>query len=193
MSALEKITRINQGIHQDYLYQTVDLAEIGENMIVPLSKYDNRVVAIRPKDCEKETLWACFSDEVARNIADYILFMAIDDEIVCFILELKKLKTESSNYKAINQILSTHPLVKMIYEKTTGENASMLKTIGIKVFGTGDKSQIKVSSREKRIIPNQLAKENELIAIGSFSQNRRSETLTSLVHFYTECKRIFVN
>ncbi|MCK9639586.1 MAG: hypothetical protein M0R39_06705 [Prolixibacteraceae bacterium] len=193
MSPTELITKINQGIHDNYSHRPMMLTESGENMRVPLSRYDTDLVIIRPKDDERDIHWACFSDEVERNIADYIVFKAIGNEVICFILELKKSKTNHNVTKATNQILSTHPLVKMIYEKTTGENAKNLKTIGIRVFGTGNKAQAKVSKAEKLKLPDSLAKENEHLAIGHFLQNTQSENLTSLSNFYVECKRIFTN
>jgi len=193
MSATELIAKINQGIHQSYNHSQMELSESGENMSVPLSRYEENLVIIRPKNDQRDILWACFSDVVDKNIADYIVFKAIGNEVICFIIELKKAKTSNNVIKATNQILSTHPLVKMIYEKTTGENAKNLKTIGIRVFGTGDKAQAKISRVEKFKIPEQLAKENEHIAIGYFIQNTRTERLPSLMHFYSDCKRIFPN
>lgn len=193
MSAIELIAKINQGIHVSYCHISKELSELGEKMRVPLCKYEENIVLIRPKDDERDILWACFSEEVEQNIADYIVFKAIGNEVICFIIELKKSKTNNNVTKATNQILSTHPLVKMIYEKTTGENAKNIKTIGIRVFGTGNKAQAKVSKHEKLKLPDKLAKENEHIAIGHFIQNTQSENLTSLSHFYTECKKIFAN
>lgn len=193
MSATELIAKINQGIHQSYCHSERVLRESGENMSVPLSKYEQNLLIIKPHDDERNILWACFSDEIDHCIADYIVFKAIDNEVVCFIIELKKAKTSSNVTKATNQILSTHPLVKMIYEKTTGENAKNLKTIGIRIFGTDNKPQNKVSKPDKRKIPDQLAKENEHLAIGHFIQNTRTDNLTSLSHFYTECKGVFIN
>ena len=193
MSAAELIAKINQGINVSYCHTEKVLKEPLENMSVPLSTYDGNIVIIRPKDDERDALWASFSDEVDRNIADYIVFKAIENEIICFILELKKAKTCNNVSHATKQILSTHPLVKMIYEKTTGENSKNLKTIGIRVFGTGNKAQAKVSNAEKRKLPEKLAKENEHLAIGYFIQNTITDRLPSLSHFYTECKRVFNN
>ncbi|MEI6138624.1 MAG: hypothetical protein WCP85_05145 [Mariniphaga sp.] len=195
MSATELIAKINLGIHHRYSHQQKELAEMNEIMNVPFSRYedDENLVIIRPKDDERDSLWACFSDVICRDIADYILFKVIDDEVICFILELKKAKTDDSVVKATSQIRSTHPLVKMIYEKTTGENAKNLKTIGIRVFGTGNKSQVKINRKVKRKIPDQLVNTNENFAIGHFIQNKQSENLTSLTHFYMECKQLFVN
>lgn len=191
MSAIETITKINQCIHVSYSHLSKELIEPGENMRVPLCNYEENIVMIRPKDDERGILWACFSQEVEQNIADYIVFKAIGNEVICFILELKKTKTNNNVTKATNQILSTHPLAKMIYEKTTGENAKSLKTIGIRVFGTGNKAQAKVSKKEKLKLPDKLAKNNELLAIGHFIQNTQNEKLNSLSHFYTDCREIF--
>ena len=195
MSATELIAKINLGIHHRYSHQQMELAEMNEEMNVPFSRYEDNenLVIIRPKDDERDSLWACFSDVICRDIADYILFKIINNEVICFIIELKKAKTSNNVTKATNQILSTHPLVKMIFEKTTGENAKDLKTIGIRIFGPGNKSQTKVSKNEKRKIPIHLAKENEHLAIGHFIQNNQSESLTSLSHFYTDCKQLFTN
>lgn len=194
MSAAELIAQINQGIHDSYKYQRMVLGEPQEKMSVPFSKYENDdIILIRPKDNEKEVLWACFSDDVNRNIADYIAFKAIDNEVICFIFELKKRKTSSSTSKVNEQIHSTYPLVKMIFEKTTGQNAKNLKIIGLKVFGTGDKPQLKESRNERRKLPNELAKENENLLIGHFIQNTKDSRLTSLSHFYRESKRLFIN
>lgn len=115
MSAIELIAKINQGIHVSYCHLSKELRELGENMRVPLCKYEENIVLIRPKDDEREILWACFSEDVDQNIADYIVFKAIGNEVICFIIELKKSKTSNNVTKATNQILSTHPLVKMIY------------------------------------------------------------------------------
>jgi hypothetical protein len=194
MSAIDLIAKMHEGLHESYKYQRMVLSEPQEKMNVPFSRFENNdIVLIRPKDNEKETLWACFSDEVNRDIADYIAFKAIDNTVVCFIFELKKRKTSGSTLKVNNQLHSTYPLVKMIYEKITGENAKTLKIIGIKVFGTGEKPQIKESRGERRKLPKELAKENENFLIGHFIQNTKDAPLTSLSHFYRESSRLFTN
>lgn len=183
MPALENLNKIREGISQEYLRDSNILEELDEDMKIVLSSWDDNCVLIRPKDDEREHFWRVFTDEVNLNTADYILYELIDNEIICFIIELKKTKTETNNTKANKQIKSTFPFVKMIYEKITGENPKDLKTVGIKIFGPpAGKRLAKLSKNEQRRIPDTFSCEN--LAIGHVVQNKRGAILTSLKNYY---------
>ena len=103
--------------------------------------------------------------------------------------ELKKTKTDYSTKKATSQIVSSSPLTKMIYEKTTGENPCNLKIIGIRIFGPPRaKKQGKIPRKEKFGIP---VKKTEGLFIGHFCQNKQNENLTSLSNIYRKTKERF--
>ena len=123
-------------------YITTDnynLSEPKEKMKVRLYKNDENIAIIRLDDDERDGLWKYFldTDIAEHDIADYILFKETCSEIICFIVELKKRKTKHNTNKANKQILSTLPIAKMIYEKSTNLNAKSLKVVGLKIFGTG--------------------------------------------------------
>ena len=189
MPEKDLISLIRDGINKEYLYVDLVLFEERENMNVPLSPKDSEIVLIHPKDDERDGLWSCFSDHVDRQIADFIAFKDINNEIVGFIFELKKSKTDNNVKKASDQIISTYPLLRMIYEKTTGQNACDLKTIGIRIFGVGGKSVQKIPRADKIKIPDEL--EREYLAIGNFIQNRNDNQLCSLEYFFNEVKHLF--
>jgi len=183
MALTDILEKIRAGIHQSYISNETILLEPDENMSIPLYKGDSDIVLIKPKDNEKERLWACLSSSTEREIADYIAFAIIDKQIICFILELKKTKTLDSNKKASKQIISTHPLVKLIYEKTTGINPKNLKTVGIRVFGpAGKKRQAKQSRKDKTDVDADMKK--DLLAIGYFVQSNNTSNMCSLASLY---------
>jgi hypothetical protein len=183
MTANDILQKINLGINAEFIASGNTLDEPNEKMCVPLSKYEKNFVLIKPKDDERKYFWSFFSDKVYRKTADYILYEIVNEEVVCFILELKKTKTGSNTDKATKQIKSTFPLAKMIYEKTTGQNPKYLKTIGIRVFGPiAGKKNSKITKNDRRKIPNSFSNDN--LAIGYFTQNSKNTQLTSLANFF---------
>lgn len=187
MTAATRLGKIEEGINSDYKYTDSFLEESHEGMIVPLSSKEKGYIIINPKDDEKKHLWAFCSEDVNREIADYIIFKVVGGELIAFVIELKKAKTDYNTKRASKQVISTHPLVKMIYEKTTGENPKDLKVVGIRVFGPGSRSKsCKMSRASKIILPDNTDKEN--LAIASFTQNRKKANLTSLASLYVDIK-----
>lgn len=187
MEAIDILEKIREGINEHYISGSKELVEDLENMNVPLYKGDGEVILIKPEDNEKNKLWACLSETTEREIADYIAFTKINNEVICFIFELKKTKTIDSTHKATKQILSTHPLVKMIYEKTTGLNPKELKTLGLRVFGTvGGKRQSKQSAKDRRDVQREVLKDN--LGIGYFVQSNKTSKLSSLSSIFNLAK-----
>lgn len=181
------IQTIKKGISKEYLQTVHFLEEKQESMKIGFHKNDlaDEIAVIRPNDNEKEHLWKCFSENVNNDIADYILFKKIGSKMVCFIIELKKSKTDANTKKATSQIKSTFPLAKMIYEKTTGENPALLRLIGIRLFGiTGSRKQQKLSRKSKLDFSQGTSDGN--ISIISFSQNRNQEPFLFLNKIFNE-------
>lgn len=187
MSAKDILNLIKEGIHSDYSYNEKSLIESQEEMNVPLTYKDKDCLIICPKDNEKEHLWSCFSSNTDLNIADYIIFKIIDDEVIAFIIELKNNKTTTKTAKATKQITSTHALVKMIYEKTTNINPKDLRTIGLRVFGPDPRKKAqKIPRTNKREIEDTTRR--DLLAISSFTQNTKTAKLTDLENLYNKTR-----
>lgn len=155
------------------------LIEPLEGMEVSFWNKENfeRIAVFKPLDNEKERLWACFTDKVDLEIADYVVFTQVEQTIYVFIIELKKRKTSDNTKKATKQINSTLPLVKMMYEKITEEVLKNDQIIGVRVFGTGNKKVRKIPANDKLILDK-----NHRIPIFSFTQNKSNEQLTSFKH-----------
>ncbi|MDC1106979.1 hypothetical protein OAT16_09755 [Prolixibacteraceae bacterium] len=172
--------------HDSYLDEASFLEEVGEEMKVPFDITDDMVL-LSPKDNEKNHLWCFLSEEGDHEIADYIVFKQIGSDMVCFIMELKCRKTSDNTKKATKQICSTYPLVRMMYEKTTGLDPEQLKVIGLRVFGPPNSGKVTNNGRkfpaklEMRVDGTSLR-----LVIGHFEQNSKKQKLTCLDKYYRE-------
>ncbi|PWJ42244.1 hypothetical protein [Sediminitomix flava] len=176
--------KIGEGINESSKCLTGLLEEESEQMKVPLSQYEklDKTLVISPLDNEKDRVWAFFTSSVSLEIADYIIYSLQGDDIFCFVLDLKKSKTNDNKSKGRKQIVSTIPLAKMLYEKTTGVNPEELKCVGIRVFGP---------PRGKKV-PNKLepSKDDDgKLVIVNYNQNKSGAKLTSLTHLVKEIKK----
>lgn len=179
-----------RGVREDYKFDSFELVEEQEEMNVLLHKRDhNGILIIQPQNDERDFLWRCYSNQVERGIADYIIFKRINHKIVAFIIEMKKRKTDDNTKKAKHQIISTYPKVIEIYGKITGNWTENLEVVGLRLFGAPRTK--KVSNAYKLGLPEIL--ENGKLPVANFTLNKNGEKLIPLQKLYGDIQALGLN